>query len=248
MPDKQNDSDDNNEEILESDVVQKAISEAVSAAVTEAKEALESNRDAILAEKRAIAEELKVAQESAKKFEGLDVEKIRTMIDAVNQSDEAKLLSEGKIDEVISARTSSVKNAYEQQFVEKDQEIESLNQRNTKLQNMYESKLIGDAIQAEAIKQGMMPEAIKDAIRSSGGVFKIGDDGNIQAAKADEFINSPERFIKSLKETSPYYWPSNADFKLNGSSGLDTKDINTRLDQAAASGDFETYKKLRSGK
>jgi len=91
-----------------------------------------------------------------------------------------------------------------------------------------------------------MPEAIKDAVRSSGGIFTLGDDGAVQASKADEFINSPERFIKSLKESNPYYWPSNADFRMSGSGGVDSKDLNTRIEAAAAAGDFDTYKELRS--
>jgi len=235
-----------NEETLKSDLVKSAIETAVSEAVTKATEGLETNRDTILAEKRELSNQLKLSEEAAKKFEGLDIAKIRTMIDAVNQSDEAKLISEGKIDEVIAARTSSVKAGYEAQFVDKDVEIQTLTDNNTKLQNMYESKLIGDAIQAEAIKQGMLPEAIKDAVRSSGGIFTLGDDGAVQASKADEFINSPERFIKSLKESNPYYWPSNADFRMSGSGGVDSKDLNTRIEAAAAAGDFDTYKELRS--
>jgi len=139
-----------NEETLKSDLVKSAIETAVSEAVTKATEGLETNRDTILAEKRELSNQLKLSEEAAKKFEGLDIAKIRTMIDAVNQSDEAKLISEGKIDEVIAARTSSVKAGYEAQFVDKDVEIQTLTDNNTKLQNMYESKLIGDAIQAEA--------------------------------------------------------------------------------------------------
>ena len=234
------------DEVLQSETVQKAISDAVAKAVEENTKGLEENRNAILAEKRELSEQLKAAQEQAKQFDGLDVNKIRTMIEAVEKSDEAKLISEGKIDEVIESRISSAKNAYEQQFQEKDVEIQSLAEQNAKLQNMYESKLIGDAIQAEALRQGMLPEAITDAVNSSQGLFKLGEDGSVQAAKVDEFINSPERFIKSLKETKPYYWPANADFRLNGSGGGDAKDIASRMEEAAAAGDFDTYKKLRA--
>lgn len=233
------------EEALKSEAVKKAIEDAVQSAVAEATEGLETNRDTILAEKRRLADELKASQEEAKKYEGLDVDKIRTMIDAVEKSDEAKLISEGKIDEVISARTKSVKTGYEQQFVEKDLEIKSLQDSNTKYQGMYESKLIGDAIRVEAIKQGMLPEAIDNAISDSSGLFTVGEDGSVQASKADEFISSPERFVKSLKDTKSFYWPSNADFRMSGSGGGDGKDVAARMEAAAASGDFEAYKALR---
>lgn len=236
------------DELLKNDAVQEAIKTAVAAAVAETTEGLETNRNTILKEKRDLAERLKVSEENAKKFEGLDVDKVRMMINAVNQSDEAKLISEGKIDEVIAARTSSVKAGYESQFEEKNAKINELVETNNKLQNMYESKLIGDAIQTEAIAQGMLPEAIIDAINSSAGIFTIGDDGSVQASKADEFINSPERFIKELKNSKPYYWPANADFRLNGSDGMDAKDVATRISAAAESGDFEAYKKLRNAK
>lgn len=231
--------------LLESDDVKAAIAAAVAEAVKETTEGLEANRDAILQEKRELAERLKKAEEKAKQFEGIDVDKIKTMLDSVEKSEEAKLIAEGKIDEVIAARTNAVKNAFEQQFQEKDKEIMTLAEQNKKIQQMYESKLIGDAIQAEALKQGMLPEAIADAINNANGLFKIGEDGSIQAAKVDEFVNSPERFIKTLKETKPYYWPPNADFRMNGSGGSDPKDIASRMETAAAAGDFETYKALR---
>ncbi len=232
-------------EVLESDDVKAAIAAAVAEAVKETTEGLEANRDAILQEKRELAERLKQAEEQAKKFEGIDVDKIKTMLDSVEKSEEAKLIAEGKIDEVIAARTNSVKTAYEQQFQEKDNEIRTLAEEKQKIQQMYETKLIGDAIQAEALKQGMLPEAINDAIINANGLFKIGDDGSVQAAKMDEFINSPERFVKALKETKPYYWPSNADFRMSGSGGNDPKDIVARIETAAQSGDFEAYKALR---
>lgn len=239
---------DNKDEVkvLDSEEVKKAISDAVAKAVTETTEGLEANRDAILTEKRELSEKLKQAEEYSKKFDGIDIDKIRVILDSAEKSEEAKMIAEGKIDEVISTRTKSVKDAYEQQFVDKDAEIKTLNEKNSKIQSMYESKLIGDAIQAEALKQGMLPEAIVDAVSNANGLFNLADDGTVQASKADEFINSPERFVKSLKESKPYYWPSSADFRMSGSTGVDSKDLASRIEAAAASGDFELYKQLRT--
>ena len=233
-------------EVLQSDVVKNAIATAVKSAVEEATSSLENNRDEILAEKREISGRLKLSEENAKKYDGLDIEKIRTMIDAVEKSDEAKMISEGKIDEVIASRTASVKAGYEQQFVDKDLEITSLSDKNSKLQNMYEFKLIGDAIREEAIKQGMLPKAVENAITDAKGLFTVGENGAVQASKADEFINSPERFVKSLKDTKDFYWPSNADFRMSGSGGGDPKDLAVQMEAAAIAGDFDTYKNLRS--
>ena len=247
MPDEDKKKEEQ-KEVLESDEVKSAIKAAVESAVADATEGLQNNRDAILTEKRDLADKLKDAQNVAKKFEGLDVDKIRTMIDAVEASDEAKLISEGKIDEVIAARTQSVKAAYEQQFVDKDAEISTLNDTNAKLTGKYESKLIGDAIQTAALNAGMLPEAIADAIQSSNGLFKIDEEGQIVASKADEYISSPDRFIKELKSKKPYYWPTNADFRLSGSDNIDAGDYNTRLDAASKAGDFEAYKALRTKK
>lgn len=236
------------DDLLEKEEVKTAIATAVENAVKEATEGLEHNRDAILTEKRELSDRLKSAEEQAKKFEGLDVDKIRTMIDAVGASEEAQMISEGKIDEVIAKRTASVKTAYEQQFVDKDAEIQALNESNSKLSNMYETKLIGDAIQAAALSAGMLPEAVVDAISNSQGLFKINEDGAIVASKADEYISTPERFIKELKNQKPYYWPSNADFRLSGSDNIDATDLGTRIETASKAGDFEAYKALRNAK
>ena len=238
-------NEDDNTDVLKSEVVQSAIKDAVSEAVKVATEGLEANKNGILEEKRQLSDQLKEAQQNAKRFEGLDMDKIKTMIDSMEASAEAKLISEGKIDEVIAARTAAVKSSYEDKYTEKDSEIATLNQRNDLLQGKYEGKLIGDAIQSEAMKQGMIPGAIEDAIVNSRGLFKIGDDGNIEATKIDEFINSPERFIKSLKESRPHYWPSNADFRLSGSDGGNGTDVAAQMEAAASSGDFEAYKALR---
>lgn len=243
MGDENKEGESNQEElkkILENDLVKKAIDDAVK----EATNGLETNRDTILAEKRELAEQLKSANETAKQFEGLDVNKIKTMIDSMDKSEEAKLIAEGKIDDVIRARTESVKNAYEAQFADKDTEIKTLADEKTAIQKMYESKLIGDAIRSEAIAEGVLPEAVEDVIKRAEGLFKIGENG-VEASKVDEFINSPQRFVKSLKEVVPHYWPANADFRLSGSGGANSKDIGERMEAAAASGDFEAYKALR---
>jgi len=237
---------DDNVDVLKTEVVQSAIKDAVSEAVRIATEGLEANKNGILEEKRQLSDQLKEAQENAKRFEGLDMDKIKTMIDSMEASEEARLISEGKIDEVIAARTAAVKSSYEDKYTEKDTEIAALNQRNSSLQGKYEGKLIGDAIQSEAIRQGMIPGAIPDAITNSRGLFKIGDDGKIEATKIDEFVNSPERFIKSLKENRPHYWPSNADFRLSGSDGGNGTDVTAQMEAAASSGDFEAYKALRN--
>jgi len=232
------------DEILQSDTIKDLISEAVKTAT----EGLEANKNSILDEKRSLSEKLKLAEENAKRFEGLDVDKIKTMIDSMDASAEAKLIAEGKIEEVIAARTSAVKSSYEDKYSEKNAEIATLNEANTTIMNKYEGKLIGDSIRVEAIKQGMLPEAIDNAIRDASGLFKVAENGNVEARKIDEFINSPERFVKSLKETNSFYWPSSADFRMSGSDGASQTDINARMEAAASSGDFEAYKELRNKK
>lgn len=246
MPDEKKPDEKTPEEFdVEAALKNEAVQTAIADAVKTATEGLEVNRDSILAEKRQLSDQLKEAKEFAEKFKDLDVDKVRVMMEAANKSEEAKMISEGKIDEVIAARTQSVKAGYEQQFQEKDGSITELQAKNQALQDMYENKLIGDAVQAEAIRQGMLPDAIADAIGNSQGIFKLDDDGNVVSRKAEDFINSPERFVKSLKETKAYYWPANADFKLSGSGGSIT-DIQGRMETAAKAGDFDTYKALRA--
>ncbi len=243
MPDENTDMGENNSaELLNNPDVQALIKSEVEKANT----SLESNRNAILSEKKELEKQLKEANKIVDNFKDLDVEKVRTMMDAINKSEEAKLISEGKIDEVIAARTESIRNNFETQFGEKDSTIEALQAENQNIKQMYENKLIADAVQAEAIKQGMLPEAIVDAVNNSNGIFKLDESGSVIANKPDEFINSPERFIKSLKETKPYYWPSNADFKLEGSNSGGQATLGDRLSDAAQNSDFEQYKKLRA--
>jgi len=236
------------ENILETQQVQDAIKDAVAIAVSEATKGLEGNRDQILSEKRDLSDQLKKSQEANKKFEGLDVDRVRTMMDAIEKSDEAKLISEGKIDDVISARTETVRQNFETEFTDKNRQIDDLTNQNVSLKSMYENKLIGDSIQSEAIKQGMLPEAIIDAVNNSNGLFQLNQDGKVISKNPEEFVNSPERYIKSLKDNKPYYWPANADFKMTGSTGGGKSTTGERLEEAAAKGDFEAYKKLREAK
>jgi len=225
-----NDPNKDQNELLASDAVQKAIRDAVK----DATDTLKLNRDDILNEK-------KIMSESLKKFESYDLEKIDKLMDSIEKSDDAKMIAEGKFDEILEKRTSQIRDGFSDEITTAKTALETAQSEIETYKARYEQKIIADDVRAEALKQGVRPDAINDVIARSTGIFEL-QDGKTKVAKPDGYVDSVERFIKSLKDSASYYWPDKANFNLKGG---DHKQITDRMNDAAEAGDFETYKKMR---
>lgn len=146
------------------------------------------------------------------RFDGIDPDAVRTILQRFSDDEEARLISEGKIDEVLNQRTERLR-------ADVDKQIKAATERAEKADafaNRFRDRVLGDSIRAAAIKAGALPEATDDLILRSKGVFSLNDDGEAVAVDAhgDAIFGkdgktplTPMEWADSLKESAPHLFP-----------------------------------------
>lgn len=242
--------DDNTPEMFTKDQVKDLI-----------KEAVDSEVSGLKAKNADLLDKLTAAKEQSKQWDGLDPDQVKKLINNMNQSDDAKLIAEGKIDEVINKRIDDVNKRFDTEKNQLQDTIKQLTEKQDTLTNEanqykqnYNTKILEDAIRDEALKQGVVSAALRDVISRAKELFSVSDSGEVEARDyqgnliktEDDFLLSPERFIKTLKKEAPHYWPNSASAgAMGGASNINGNDMMEKLSDAAQT-DFASYQKLRS--
>ncbi|MBK0003373.1 hypothetical protein [Erwinia sp. S38] len=155
---------------------------------------------------------LKESSDSLKRFDGIDPDAVKTILQRFSDDEEAKLIAAGKIDEVLDKRTERMRADVEKQ-------IKLANERADKAEsfsNKFRDRVLGDAIRGAALKAGALPEASDDLILRAKGTFQLNDDGEAVAVDANGDVLfgkdgktplSPVEWAESLKETAPHLFP-----------------------------------------
>lgn len=181
--------------------IQKLIDEQVSAQVSGLK-----NKNTELLGK------LKESTESLKRFDGIDPDAVRSILQRFSDDEEAKLIADGKIDEVLNKRTERLR-------ADVDKQIKAANDRADKAEvfsNKFRDRVLADAIRAAASTVGALPEASDDLILRAKGTFQLNDEGEAVAVDANGDVLfgkdgktplSPAEWAESLKESAPHLFP-----------------------------------------
>ena len=85
----------------------------------------------------------KAALETAKKFEGLDLEKIQNMTTMIEQDERMKLLAEGKFDEVLQKETDTITANFKSQITELNTKYEASSANELKYKKRRQTKRNG---------------------------------------------------------------------------------------------------------
>lgn len=181
--------------------IQKLIDEQVNAQVSGLK-----NKNSELLGK------LKESTESLKRFEGIDPDAVKTILQRFSDDEEAQLIAAGKIDEVLDKRTERLR-------ADVDKQIKAANERAEKAEafsSKFRDRVLGDAIRSAALKAGALPEASDDLILRAKGTFRLNDEGEAVAVDANGDVLfgkdgktplTPVEWAESLKETAPHLFP-----------------------------------------
>lgn len=152
---------------------------------------------------------LKEATDSLKRFDGIDPDAVKNIMQRFADDEEAKLIAEGKIDDVLNKRTERLRADTEKQ-------IKAANDRAEKAEafaGKFRDRVLGDAIRGAALKVGALPGAADDIILRARGSFTLNDDGEAVAVDGDgnpvlgkdgKTPLSPAEWVESLKETAPH--------------------------------------------
>lgn len=155
---------------------------------------------------------IKQQKENLSRFDGIDPDAVRGILQRFSDDEEAKLIAAGKIDEVLDKRTERMR-------ADVDKQIKAANERADKAEafsNKFRDRVLGDAIRAAAAKTGALPEASDDLILRAKGTFQLNDEGEAVAVDANGDVLfgkdgktplSPLEWAESLKETAPHLFP-----------------------------------------
>jgi hypothetical protein len=225
-----------------------SITASIEAKVAEATTGLKTKNEELLNEKKKIADTLK-------NFENLDPTAAREALKFLEENEDARLIKDGKIEELLVKKTSTLKTQHEEEANRLKLELEKAKNEGVTYKSKFESKVIADALREEAILQGVVPEALSDVVLRGNSIFTLDDKTALEARDkdgklvktADDLVLTPQKWIESLKITSPHYWPGSKGAKAF-SGDTDSTEYTVALANAAKKGDMVAYRALRDKK
>ena len=220
----------------------------VEKAVNEAVGGLKTKNDELLGKTKKLQEQLQ-------QFDGIDPEKMRSMLKRFEDDEEAKLLAEGKVEELVEKRLSKATAQFDEKYSAIVAERDDFEGKWKISDAKYNKRVINEVMMKAAVDAGVRSEAIEDIVIQSRDIFTVGEDEELEARDKDgnlrkigEKLLTPKTFIESLKETKPHYWPDSQGAGAQGrrgESGGMQADIDAKLQAAAASGNMKEYRRLR---
>lgn len=150
--------------------------------------------------------------DNLKRFDGIDPDAVRGILQRFTDDEEAKLIAGGKIDEVLTRRTDRMRGDFEKQLLTEKGRADKAEA----FAGKFRDRVLGDAIRDAALKSGALPSAADDLILRAKGVFSLNDDGeavaldsegNVLYGKDGKQALTPLEWAESLKDTAPHLWP-----------------------------------------
>ncbi len=173
--------------------------------------------------------ELKKKNESLEeKYKGIDPAEARELLKISQSLKETKLIDAGKIDEVVEERTKAMKADYEGK-------LSALTEKDVKQSRQLESLLIDTAIQAEAVKAGVLDKAMDDVLLRGHAEWKVVE-GKAVRMRGDKIVygkdgTTPEsmsEYIAGLSSSAPHLFKPSTGGGANGSGGANGAKTMTR--------------------
>lgn len=230
------------DEVKDDPEFQKFLKTTVESSVETAVSDLKSKNSELIGEKRKLSEKLST-------LDGIDPEAAKKALDFMSNNEIAKLISEGKTDEALSSYTEKIRANYEEKLSAVNEELNGTKKQADTFKIRFEQSVIDSEIRKEALKQGVLPDAIDDVLLRAKSVFVYGDDGSVEArdsqgnlVKVEDKLVTPATWIKNLPR---HYWPPSDGV---GATGGARTDAEAQLASAASNGDIDRYRKLRRKK
>ncbi len=168
--------------------------------VTGLKSALEKERTA-----RKDAD--KALKDLAKKFEGLDADELRKLLEQLGGDKEAQLIKAGKIDEVVTMRMEKAAKAHAKALEEAAAKVKAAEERAGK----FSQRVLDNEVRAAASKVGLHANAHDDALfrartmftlNEEGAVVQVDKDGHPVMGKDGRTPFGPGEWLEGMRETA----------------------------------------------
>lgn len=191
---------------------------------------LKSNRDAILAEKRQMKEQLESVMAQLNGVGGAEGIKALQQLQARLEKDEStKLVAEGKWEEVLDRRTASMRSEHGQQIKSLTEQLETATSRVAAAERARTDLLLETEVRASAGKLGVVESAVSDVILRAKGVFSFDPertalvikdkDGGAIFGKDGKTPMTVGEWLEGQKESARHWFPPSKGAGAAGAHG-----------------------------
>ena len=152
------------------------------------------------------------------RFDGIDPDAYRALMDEKRQLEEKAALKAGEVEKVMAARTAAQEAAHKKV-------LDEYKERATKAEELYAKERIDRAVLAEATKHGLRPTAVADLVARARATIRMVDneprifDGDVMRLGKDGV--SPmtlAEWVEALGTDAPHLFEANAGGGAVGSS------------------------------
>lgn len=152
-------------------------------------------------------------KETLKRFEGIDPEEVRKILDKLGSDEERQLMKDGKIDEVVARRMQRVTAAHEKAIKAAAEQTAAAAARADK----FASQVLDNHVRQAATKAGLHPNAVDDALFRARTIFKLDENGEARQLDTDgkpvlgkngKDPYAPTEWLEGMKETAPHWFPA----------------------------------------
>lgn len=172
-------------------------------------------KTALQKERKSASDADKLYKDLLKRFDGIDPEKVREMMMALENDEDAKLIAKGQIDKVVERRVDQMRKGFEKQLADAGKVLDTEKASKQK----YMQRVLDNSIRAAATKAGLHPHAVDDALFRARDLFTLSEDGDAvqldatghpKVGKDGKTPYSPVEWLESMKETAPHWYPANS--------------------------------------
>jgi hypothetical protein len=171
-------------------------------------------KSALEKERKTAREETRLRKEFEKRFEGIDPDEVRKMMEKLGGDEEASLIKAGKIDEVVARRMEKSAKAAEKAVKDADARAAKKDEENAKLKQ----RALDERVRAAATKAGLHANAVDDALFRARTIFtfngdevvQLDTDGHPVMGKDGKTPFGPVEWLEGMKDTAPHWFPAGA--------------------------------------
>lgn len=191
--------------------------------------------------------------ETVKRFEGIDPDKVKNLLSKLENDEEAKLLADGKINEVVAKRMEKQQAEVNRMIEEAKANTEKAISKSKK----FEQRVLDNHIRDAAAKAGLHTHAIEDALYRARTLFTLDEDGNaVQLddqghpvlGKDSKTPFNPGEWMEEMKEKAPHWFPAgNSGGGAGGNNGVNAGKKSITRSQFEALSPMDKASAMKSG-
>lgn len=176
---------------------------------------LKNKNQELLGNERKLKDELK-------RFEGIDVDRVKSVFEQLDNDEDSKLWASGKKNVVIEKHTERMRQSHTAELDALRKQVEEA----TKRGDVFRGAVLDNHIRAAAgdLHKGAVEDALLHArqlftLDDKGNAVKLNGDGTPELGKDGKTAYSPQEWIEQMREQKPHWFP--AQTSGSGSTGAE---------------------------